>query len=136
MDNGHNDTVHLTTSSAPKRFVPTCTICGNQHWPRDPSCAGKKGAKAKAKGVAKATAPDVNSAGCMRLAGGDNQPLHTPFGENRCHGLVIPPMSPSNMGVVGSGGVTILVNSVMRYLSPLVQMLQVCHDLQELLPLI
>jgi len=57
MDNGHNNTVHLTTS-APKRFVPTCTICGNQHWPRDPSCPGKKGAKvkAKAKGVAKAKA--------------------------------------------------------------------------------
>ncbi|MCF7955102.1 MAG: hypothetical protein K9M75_04815, partial [Phycisphaerae bacterium] len=57
MGNGQNNTVHLT-NSAPKRFVPTCTICGNQHWPRDPSCAGKKGAKAKAKakGVLKAKA--------------------------------------------------------------------------------
>jgi predicted transcriptional regulator len=57
MDNEQNNKVHLTTS-APKRFVPTCTICGNQHWPRDPSCLGKKGAKAKAKakGAAKAKA--------------------------------------------------------------------------------
>lgn len=58
MENGHNNTVHLTSSSAPKRFIPTCAICGGKHWPRDPSCPGKKGAKAKAKakGVLKAKA--------------------------------------------------------------------------------
>lgn len=57
MDNQPNNKVHVT-SSAPKRFVPTCPICGNQHWPRDPSCLGKKGAKAKAKakGAVKAKA--------------------------------------------------------------------------------
>ncbi|MBW8016891.1 MAG: CBS domain-containing protein [Planctomycetes bacterium] len=58
MDNEQNNTVHLTTSPRSKRFVPTCKICGNKHWPRDPSCTGKKGAKAKAKakGAAQAKA--------------------------------------------------------------------------------
>ncbi len=56
MDSDQNNTVHLTTSSRKERFVPTCSICGNKHWPRDPSCLGKKGAKAKAKAKASAKA--------------------------------------------------------------------------------
>jgi len=45
----NNNTIHLKTPSRSERFVPTCPICGNKHWPKDPSCLGKKGAKAKAK---------------------------------------------------------------------------------------
>ena len=37
-----------------ERFKPTCKYCGKQHWPLDPSCIGKKGAKAEAKAKAKA----------------------------------------------------------------------------------
>lgn len=36
------------------RYTPTCSLCGKQHWPLDPSCLGKKGAKARAKAKAEA----------------------------------------------------------------------------------
>lgn len=35
------------------KFVPTCEICSNKHWPFDPSCIGKKGVKENAKKEAK-----------------------------------------------------------------------------------
>lgn len=56
MDSGENNTVHMTTSPRSQRFVPACPICGNNHWPKDPSCLGKKGSKAKAKAKAAAKA--------------------------------------------------------------------------------
>ncbi|MHC4619524.1 MAG: CBS domain-containing protein [Planctomycetota bacterium] len=40
--------------SPPERFKPTCKICGAKHWPLDPSCIGKKAAKARARARAKA----------------------------------------------------------------------------------
>lgn len=56
MGSDDNNTIHLTTTPRSQRFVPACPICGNNHWPRDPSCLGKKGAKAKAKAKAAAKA--------------------------------------------------------------------------------
>ena len=37
-----------------EKFVPVCNICGRKHWPLDPSCIGKKAAKAEAKAKLKA----------------------------------------------------------------------------------
>ncbi|MHC4259164.1 MAG: CBS domain-containing protein [Planctomycetota bacterium] len=42
------------TALPAERFKPTCKFCGKQHWPLDPSCIGKKGAKAEAKAKARA----------------------------------------------------------------------------------
>ena len=42
------------TALPTERFKPTCKYCGKQHWPLDPSCVGKKGARAEAKAKAKA----------------------------------------------------------------------------------
>jgi len=75
MDNGNNNnTVHVGSNGRPKRFVPTCPICGNQHWPRDPSCLGKKGAKAKAKAKGSAKA----KARAERLGPAENNTYHQP----------------------------------------------------------
>ena len=43
------------SSPPPGRYTPTCSLCGKQHWPLDPSCLGRKGAKenARAKSEAK-----------------------------------------------------------------------------------
>jgi hypothetical protein len=41
-------------NSEQEKYTPTCYLCGNQHWPLDPSCGGKKGGKANAKAKAKA----------------------------------------------------------------------------------
>jgi len=38
----------------PGRYTPTCSLCGKQHWPLDPSCLGKKGARVRAKEKAEA----------------------------------------------------------------------------------
>ena len=32
-----------------EKFTPTCKLCGKKHWPLDPSCIGKKGARAEIK---------------------------------------------------------------------------------------
>ena len=48
-----NDTTGTNPSSVGK-FVPTCRICKKKHWPLDPSCIGKKGAKAEAAAKVKA----------------------------------------------------------------------------------
>lgn len=37
-------------------FAPTCKLCQKPHWPLDPSCIGKKGARAEAKALKKAKA--------------------------------------------------------------------------------
>ena len=52
------DESRLVVEAQPRsqRFVPTCDICGNKHWPKDPSCSGKKGAKGKGKAKAKVSA--------------------------------------------------------------------------------
>lgn len=39
-----------------EKFTPTCEKCGKKHWPLDPSCIGKKGAKAEARAKARAEA--------------------------------------------------------------------------------
>ncbi|MHC4293363.1 MAG: CBS domain-containing protein [Planctomycetota bacterium] len=49
------DEVNTTTT---EKIAPTCRICGEKHWPLDPSCLGKKGKKAKAK---KSTQLDIRS---------------------------------------------------------------------------
>ena len=38
-----------STNREPDKYCPTCGICGQRHWPLDPSCPGKKGVKARAK---------------------------------------------------------------------------------------
>lgn len=56
MDINSQDASRLVVQASTERFVPTCKICGNKHWPKDPSCLGKKGAKGRAKAKAKAAA--------------------------------------------------------------------------------
>ena len=51
-------TAQGTTGSTQEKFVPTCSICGEKHWPHHPlvPCVNKKRAKAKAKADRKAKA--------------------------------------------------------------------------------
>jgi len=44
----------FTAGNNSGRFAPTCKLCGKPHWPLDPSCIGKKGARAEARAKAKA----------------------------------------------------------------------------------
>ena len=46
--------VERANPPVPRKFAPTCSICGKQHWPLDPSCIGRKGVEAKNKAKAKA----------------------------------------------------------------------------------
>ncbi|MHC4265627.1 MAG: CBS domain-containing protein [Planctomycetota bacterium] len=45
-----------------EKIAPTCRLCGQKHWPLDPSCLGKKGAKAKAREKSKAEKTARNEA--------------------------------------------------------------------------
>ncbi|MHC5076661.1 MAG: hypothetical protein ACYTFM_09565, partial [Planctomycetota bacterium] len=36
-------------SHATEKIAPICRLCGQKHWPLDPSCPGKKGRKARIK---------------------------------------------------------------------------------------
>jgi hypothetical protein len=38
-----------TDSQTIEKIAPICRLCGQKHWPLDPSCLGKKGRKARAK---------------------------------------------------------------------------------------
>jgi len=55
-DKSGSETFQQTTRASDEKFVPTCSICGEKHWPHHPlvPCVNKKKAKAKAKAEAKA----------------------------------------------------------------------------------
>ena len=52
------ETTQGSAGSRDEKFVPTCSICGEKHWPHHPllPCVNNKKAKAKAKADKKAKA--------------------------------------------------------------------------------
>ena len=57
-----------TLPSPYEKFTPTCKFCGKQHWPLDPSCIGRKKARAEAKAKARAEAEERRRARAAAIA--------------------------------------------------------------------